>query len=178
MRKKISIVTSLALAFSAIAFIAPQGAQAECKPTKATGKTVGSIAIGSTSSLIKPFNYPAGGTMEPQKTTSVASLSERHMPLSSSVGTSVILWHRDYQGCVHPLNIFMSKKVGDTFSITDENGESKRYRLTTVGVIKKGEYKKSWFTLIGPRQIAMFTCTGVFKSGHYEKNMVFIAVPA
>lgn len=178
MRNRIATVAAIVLASSLVIPANLVSASAECAPVKATGKTVGTIEIGSVSSQIKSFNYPAGGVMEPQRTTTVAGLSQRHMPLSSPVGTSVIAWHRDYKGCINPLNIFMKKQVGDTFSITDENGESKRYRLTVVRVINKGEYKKSWFTLIGPRQIAMFTCTGVFNSGHYEKNMVFIAVPA
>ncbi len=175
MRRKIAPVAVIALAASLL--IPFQTANAACDPVKPTGKSVGAISIGSTSQSIRSFNYPAGGVMEPQRTTLAAGLSERHMPLSSTVGTSVIAWHRDYSGCTSSLNVFMEKKVGDTFKITDENGQTTRYRLTTVGVITKGEYKKSWFTLIGPRQIAMFTCTGVFKSGHYEKNMVFIATP-
>lgn len=150
---------------------------ATCKPIKSVGKTVGEISLGSIEMPIKSFNYPAGGIMEPAKNTTSAGLSARHMPLSSEVGSSVLVWHRDYAGCTHPLNAFMDKKAGSTFSLTDENGESRKYRIREVSVIKKGAYKPSWFNLIGPRQIVMVTCTGVFKSGHYEKNVVFIASP-
>ena len=71
----------------------------------------------------------------------------------------------------------MAKKPGTIFSVTDENGDKQRYRINLIKTIAKGDYKESWFNLIGARQIVMFTCTGVFKSGHYEKNMVFIATP-
>ena len=165
----VAVVTTMTLTSSASA--------ASCTPIKPIGKTVGKISIGSVALPIKSFNYPAGGVMEPVKNTTAAGLSERHMPLSSEVGSSVLLWHRDYRGCLHPLNLFMDKKVGTQFTLTDENGERKKYRLSYIRVIKKGEYQESWFNLIGPRQIVMFTCTGVFKSGHYEKNMVFIATP-
>ena len=176
--RKFRISLAILFTLSLMSWPLAQSASAACQPVKAKGATIGTISIGSVSAPIKSFNYPAGGVMEPQKTTLAAGLSARHMPLSSTVGTSVIVWHRDYAECLSPLNIFMEKKVGDTFSITDENGAQKRYRLTTVRVIDKGDYKRSWFTLIGPRQIALFTCTGVLKSGHYEKNMVFIATPA
>lgn len=176
MRKQIAISALFALVISLVSPITYASAQ-ECVPVKSKGATVGTIKVGSVSMPIKGFLYPAGGIMEPQKTTTSAGLSERHMPLSSNVGTSVIAWHRDLSGCINALNVFMTKKAGDRFTITDEKGVTTKYRLDLVQVIKKGDYKKSWFTLIGPRQIAMFTCTGVFKSGHYEKNMAFIATP-
>ena len=175
-RRFIALASASALAIC-LSVVATGNANAACSPVKATGKSVGSISIGSLNMPIKSFNYPAGGVMEPQKTTAAAGLSARHMPLSSAVGSSVVVWHRDYQGCVNPLNIFMNKSVGTKFSVSDERGVSTTYRLDKVGVISKGNYKESWFDLIGPRQLVMFTCTGVFKSGHYEKNMVFIATP-
>ena len=148
---------------------------AECVPVKPTGKTVGQISIGNITLPIKSFDYPSGGVMEPQASTLMAGLSSRHMPLSSTMGTSVIVWHRDYNGCVNSLNALMDKEVGSVFDVTDENGVVKRYKIEQILVVTKGSYKKSWFTLIGPRQLALFTCTGAFKNGHYEKNMVFIA---
>jgi hypothetical protein len=169
--------TVVALAASITVVAIDSAAAADCTPIKSTGKAVGAITIGSLTMPIKSFNYPAGGIMEPEKNTTAAGLSARHMPLSSKVGSSVIVWHRDYKGCIHALNTFMSKSAGTKFSITDEKGVTTKYRLNLVKVISKGDYQESWFNLIGPRQIVMFTCTGVFKSGHYEKNMVFIATP-
>ena len=175
--RALAVFTSAILIAGIVVGTSNQASAAGCTPIKATGKSAGTISIGSLSMPIKAFNYPAGGIMEPAKNTTAAGLSERHMPLSSKVGTSVVVWHRDYQGCTHPLDVFMSKTRGTRFSLTDENGITLTYKLTTVGVITKGLYKPEWFDLIGPRQIVMFTCTGVFKSGHYEKNMVFIATP-
>lgn len=175
--RTISIAASIFLTASLSIFAIESSGAASCTPVKSTGKAVGSISLGSVTVPIKSFNYPAGGVMEPAPNTTAAGLSARHMPLSSKVGSSIIVWHRDYQGCVHALNAFMNKNVGATFSITDESGLSTKYRLKMVKVISKGDYKESWFDLIGPRQIVMVTCTGVFKSGHYEKNMVFIATP-
>lgn len=99
------------------------------------------------------------------------------MPLSATVGTSVVVWHVNYNGCQNQLNIFMSQKKGFKFSLTDENGKTTRYILNKKLVVKKGNYQSDWFNLVGPRQIAMFTCTGSFKKGHYTENMVFIATP-
>ena len=175
--KALATAMAAVVAISASLVLATSAGAATCAPVKSSGKSVGKISIGSISIPIKAFNYPAGGVMEPEKNTTAAGLSQRHMPLSSEVGSSVLLWHRDYKGCLHPLNAFMSKKAGTQFSITDENGDAKKYRLSLVKVIKKGEYQESWFDLMGPRQLVMFTCTGVFKSGHYEKNMVFVATP-
>ncbi len=177
-RKLIAVAISLSLTTGLTTVTIGSATAAQCQPVKATGKSVGEISVGSTSMVIKSFNYPAGGVMEPQPTTAAAGLSARHMPLSSEVGTSVVVWHRDYNNCIHPLNVFANKDKGSKFEITDEKGVAKTYRVTKVGVITKGDYKKSWFNLIGPRQIVMFSCTGVFKSGHYEKNLVVFAVPA
>lgn len=149
----------------------------KCVPLKATGKTIGTIKVGNLSVPIKSFIYPAGGIMEPQRTTTAAGLSLRHMPLSSTLGNSVITWHVNYNGCWNPLNTLTGKKVGYKFSITDEKGGKRTYRIEKKYTVTKGSYKESWFTLIGPRQLTLVTCTGAFKNGHYEKNSVLIAVP-
>ncbi len=173
----VAIIATVSISASLSLFAIDGSVAADCKPVAATGKSAGSISIGSLTMPIKSFNYPAGGVMEPAKNTTAAGLSARHMPLSSEVGSSVVVWHRDYKGCTHPLNVFMGKKAGTKFSVTDEKGITTKYSLNSVKVITKGDYQESWFNLIGKRQLVMFTCTGVFKSGHYEKNMVFIATP-
>lgn len=167
-----ALATGMILAPSALSSSA-----AACAPKQPTGKTIGTIKVKDVSLPIKAFNYPAGGVMEPQPTAYAAGLSKRHMPLSSQLGTSVITWHINYDGCWSPLNVLMSEKVGDTFRITDENGDLQRYRIDRKLVVKKGDYKASWFNLVGPRQLALFTCTGEVVGKHYNKNMVFIATP-
>ena len=152
-------------------------ARGKCKPIKPTGTTVGKISVNNVSLPIKAFTYPAGGVMEPQKTTLSADLSQRHMPLSAKVGTSVITWHVNYSGCWNALNVLTQKKIGSTFKVTDEKGKTLIYRIDKKVVVKKGSYNKSWFTLVGPRQLALFTCTGAFSNGHYKDNWVLIATP-
>ena len=177
-KKLIRILTSLALILGiTLSPIALTASQAACKPEKPTGKTIGTISVGNLDMPIKAFNYPAGGIMEPQGTTLAAGLSLRHMPLDSKLGTTVITWHVNYNGCWSPLNVLMGKEEGFVITLEDEDGVRTKYKIEKKLVVKKGDYKKSWFTLIGPRQIALFTCTGTFTKGHYEKNMVFIATP-
>jgi hypothetical protein len=168
----IVLVVGISLAPSALTVSA-----AACKPAKPTGRTIGTISVGNVDMPIKAFNYPAGGIMEPQGTTLAAGLSLRHMPLDSTLGTTVITWHVNYNGCWSPLNVLMGKEEGFVFTLKDEDGVKNKYKIEKKLIVKKGDYKKSWFTLIGPRQVALFTCTGTFIRGHYDKNMVFIATP-
>ena len=135
---------------------------ADCNPVKPTGKTVGQIQVDSVNMPIKGFNYPVGGVMEPQRSTQMAALSLRHMPLSSTMGTSVILWHVNYSGCWNALNVLTSKSVGATFKVTDEKGKTRTYVISKRYVVKKGNYQTSWFDLIGPRKLLLATCTGDF----------------
>ncbi len=151
---------------------------APCNPIKPKGKTVGQIAAGSVSMPIKSFNYPAGGVMEPQKTTLAAAVSLRHQPLNSPLGTSVIVWHVNYSGCNNALNVLTTQSAGYKFKVTDEDGETKSYVISKRSKVKKGDYKESWFDLIGPRKLLLVTCGGAFKNGHYEDNVVIIATPS
>lgn len=177
-RRVTSVAIAVLVVAGAVVFPAkPAFSASKCTPVKPTGKSVGLINVDNISIPIKAFNYPEGGVMSPQASTLMAALSLRHMPLSSSLGSSLVVWHRDYNGCVNQLNIFMQKNVGTTFKITDEKGAVTTYRLDKKITVPKGNYKKEWFSLIGPRQIVMVTCTGDFKSGHYQDNMVFIATP-
>lgn len=159
--------------------IALSPSSAACNPVTPKGQRVGSISVGPSRVPIIPFTYPAGGVMEPQKTTEALFMSLRHMPLSSSIGTTVLAWHVNFNECQSDLNTMIGdEKVGFRFKITDETGVTKTYRISEITVVKKGRYKKSWFSLVGPRQLALFTCTGAFRNGHYLDNKVFIAVPA
>ena len=180
MKKEKLITKALALILVLGVILSPSSfssASAACNPAKPTGKTIGTISVGSLEMPIKAFNYPAGGIMEPQGTTLAAGMSLRHMPIDSKLGTTVITWHVNYNGCWSPLNVLMGKDEGFVFTLKGEDGVKTKYKIEKKLVVKKGNYKKSWFTLIGPRQVALFTCTGTFVKGHYDKNMVFIATP-
>lgn len=177
MNKKIYAALSSAALATALLVAPSVSANAACKPVKPTGKTVGQIKASNVSMPIKSFNYPAGGVMEPQKSTLMAAMSVRHMPLSATQGTSVIVWHVDYAGCNNQLNLLTKQSVGYKFKITDENGEVVTYKISKRTEVKKGRYQASWFNLIGPRQLLLVTCTGPFKNGHYTENSVIIATP-
>lgn len=175
---RVILTATLGVAF-ALSPISLSNSAAACKPVQPKGQRVGTINVGSAKVPIIPFSYPAGGVMEPQKTTEALFMSLRHMPLSSSVGTSVLAWHVNFNDCWSDLNTLIGdEKVGFRFKITDETGVTKAYKISQITIVKKGKYKKSWFSVVGPRQLALFTCTGSFKDGHYVDNKVIIAVPA
>jgi hypothetical protein len=178
MNKKIfSMIGFLSLAGALVVAPNISAKAATCKPVNPTGKTVGQIQAGSVKMPIKAFNYPAGGVMEPQKSTLMAAVSQRHMPLSSTMGTSVIVWHVNYAGCNNALNVITNQAVGSTFKVTDEKGITKTYVISKRLKVTKGDYQESWFNLIGPRKLLLATCAGAFKNGHYEDNVVIIATP-
>ena len=58
-RRFIALASASALAIC-LSVVATGNANAACSPVKATGKSVGSISIGSLNMPIKSFNYPAG----------------------------------------------------------------------------------------------------------------------
>ena len=99
------------------------------------------------------------------------------MPLSATQGTSVIVWHVNYAGCNNALNVITSQAVGSTFKVSDEKGKTTTYVISKRYKVTKGDYKDSWFDLIGPRKLLLATCSGAFKNGHYEDNVVIIATP-
>lgn len=175
---RVIVTATLGFAF-ALSPISQTNSAAACKPVQPKGQRVGTINFEGAKVPIIPFSYPAGGIMEPQKTTEALFMSLRHMPLSSSVGTSVLAWHVNFNDCWSDLNSLIGdEKVGFRFRITDETGVTKGYKISKITVVKKGKYKKSWFSVVGPRQLALFTCTGSFKDGHYVDNKVIIAVPS
>lgn len=173
--KASSVVSAVTVALAIV--IPVQSAQAACVQTSAKGKTIGQIQVGSLKMPIKPFTYPAGGIMEPQKSVQMAALSKRHMPLNSTMGTSVLLWHVDYAGCVNPLNTLTTKNVGFKFQVRGEDGRVISYKIANMYKVKKGNYREAWFNLIGPRQLLLATCGGAFVNGHYQENVVIIAKP-
>ena len=178
MNKRIILLLSLTGLIGSMLVVSQNTANAmPCKPVSPTGKTVGQIRASSVTMPIKAFNYPAGGVMEPEKSTMMAALSQRHMPLSSTMGTSVLVWHVNYAGCTNALNLITTQSVGYTFKVTDEKGVTTTYKIDKKFNVKKGNYQKSWFDLIGPRKLLLATCTGDFKDGHYTNNWVILASP-
>lgn len=176
--RNLKLTSILSGAVVALSLLLPiHSAQAACVQAKATGKTVGEISVGSLTMPIKPFTYPAGGIMEPQKSVQMAAISLRHQPLSATMGTSVVVWHVNYAGCVNPLNTLTTKNVGYKFDVKGDDGRVISYKIANIYKVKKGNYKQSWFNVIGPRQLLLATCGGNFANGHYQENVVIIAKP-
>lgn len=179
MRKVIAVMASLVVSAATLISVSASSAiaAARCPDPKKDGATVGKIIVGKTTVDVKQVSYPAGGEVDPPKSPLNAGVSLRHMPLSSPIGSSLIVWHVNYAGCVGKLNVVTKQKVGTVFSIVDEKGFKNKFKITQRVTVLKGKYKQSWFTLTGPRQLVMVTCTGRVRNGHYDKNLVVIAIP-
>lgn len=179
MRKVVAVLTSVVVGVATLVAISASSAVAapRCPDPKKDGVTVGKIIVGKTSVDVKQVTYPAGGEIDPPASPLNAGVSLRHMPLSSPIGSSIIVWHINYAGCIGKLNVVTKQKLGSTFSIVDEKGFKHVFKITQRVTVPKGKYKQSWFTLTGPRQLVMVTCTGRVRNGHYDKNLVVIATP-
>jgi hypothetical protein len=177
--KKLSLLSVIALLSIIIPVVnfSPANAAACSDPSK-DGKTIGKIVVGSTSVDVKNINYPAGGELDPPKSPLVAGVSLRHKQLSSLDGTSLIVWHINYDGCQGKLDVINNKPKGFLFTIVDETGKSRKYKIDTKTVVVKGTYKPEWFRLNGPRQLVFVTCTGKVVKGSYTDNLVITAIPA
>jgi hypothetical protein len=148
-----------------------------CPPAKADGKTIGKITVGNVNVNLKSVKYPAGGVLNPPRSPLNAGVSNRHMPLSAELGSTVIVWHVNLNGCQGKLNAINKKKVGFQFDVTDENGETIKYEVSKKLTVPKGKYKAEWFELSGPRQLVLVTCTGTVVKGSYKENLVIFASP-
>lgn len=180
MRNKKVLTTLVATAVALLTVLPASHSQAaaqKCVPVKAKGKVIGKVMYAKVNMPIISFLYPEGGVMEPQKSTLMVGLSGRHMPLSSTVGTSVLVWHVNYNYCWNPMNFITQQKAGYVFKLVDEKGATHKYAISRKYVVNKGDYEESWFDLVGPRKILLVTCTGEFKHGHYTQNTVLIAKP-
>lgn len=176
MRLKIIIVLTLSALL--LPSLTPLSASAaSCPSSNVDGTTIGKIQVGGVSVNVKNVDYPKGGVLVPPKSPLNAGLSVRHMPLDSQLGTSLITWHVNLNGCDGKLNVLSNKKVGYEFSVTDQNGNSVAYKITQKEVVNKGKYKKEWFDLSGPRKLLLVTCTGKVVDGSYDKNLVLQAEP-
>lgn len=156
---------------------AASASAASCPDPKKDGKTIGNVVFGSVVSDIKSVSYPAGGELEPPRSPNNVGLSARHMPLSSPVGSSILTWHVNYNGCVGRLNVLATKGIKAKFTVIDEKGFRQDYVVSKVLRVKKGDYKAEWFRLDGARQLVLVTCTGRVINGHYDQNLVLIANP-
>lgn len=171
----------LSVVFGLIAnliFVAAPAAHAvKCPDPNKDGKTIGKVVVGKIVSNVKYIDYQAGGVVDPPDSPLNVGLSIRHMPLSSPIGSSLLVWHVNYKGCVGKLDVLIDKKPGFKFSIVDEKGYKQEFKIAEKVQVRKGKYKAEWFQLNGPRQLTMVTCIGKVVNRHYQDNLVILAVP-
>ena len=177
MKKLKVLMLAVALSFSSLVGMSVNANAAACPDPKKDGKTIGKVIVGKTNVDIKYVDYPAGGVMNPPASPLNAGLSIRHMPLSSPIGSSLIVWHVNYKGCDGKLNVITDKKVGYKFDVIDEKSYKSQFKIKQIIQVVKGKYKEEWFQLSGSRQLVFVTCTGTVVNRHYKDNLVIIAVP-
>ena len=178
MKRFAGLTISLALISNLLIGFATPASAAVCPDPKKDGKTIAKVKVGKLSVDVKYVDYPAAGVMDPPDSPLNVGLSIRHMPLTSPIGSSLLVWHINYKGCVGKLNPIMDKKVGSKFSIVDEKGFTQSFKITKKLQVKKGKYNEDWFALNGPRQLVLVTCIGKIVNRHYEDNYVIFAVPS
>lgn len=93
----------------------------------------------------------------------------------ASTGTMLIAGHVDSAkkggGAFFPLK---SARRGDLVTV-----DSRRYRVTSVKVVKKDALPTNIFTRTGPARLVLVTCGGPFDAatGHYRDNVIVTATP-
>lgn len=153
------------------------GSTAKCPSSSLGGRTVGRVRFDGISVPVKSTSYRRGGVFAPAPSAKIAGVSTRHQPLNATEGTTFIGWHVRYgAGCYGTLNPLIAKPVGYQFTTTDATGQATVWEITERHLINKGDQRRAWFTLNGPRQLVMATCAG-FKNGKFRKNYVIIAKP-
>jgi hypothetical protein len=182
-KESINIKRMLGLAVTAVLFLgnfaalAPTASAAKCPAGNSDGKTIGTIKVGSLAVPVKSVTYPLSGELNPPISPLNAGVSARHNPLEATEGSSIIVWHINYKGCVGKLNPITESKVGAKFSVVDEKGATRSYKIASKTTVPLGDYKTDWFRLDGPRQLVFVTCGGKVVKGHYTRNQILIAVP-
>ena len=176
--RTLGLAATAALFLGNFAALAPSASAAKCPAGKSDGKTIGNIKVGSLTVPVKSVTYPLSGELNPPISPLNAGVSARHNPLEAKEGSSIIVWHINYKGCVGKLNPITESKVGAKFSVVDEMGTTQSYKIASKTTVALGDYKPEWFRLDGPRQLVFVTCGGKVVKGHYTRNQILIAVPS
>ena len=172
------VALSVTLMLGSFAALAPVASAANCPATNLDGKTIGQIVFGASVVQVKSVTYPVSGSLNPPRSPLYAGLSARHNPLNATEGSSLIVWHINYEGCIGTLNPIISAKIGTNFAVVDENGKKKSYKISKSFSVPVGNYQSDWFRLDGSRQLIFVTCGGKVVNGHYTRNEIVISIPA
>lgn len=89
----------------------------------------------------------------------------------------MITWHvRFGPGCKGTLNPILRRPVGSRFDIVTAGGVRRTYQLVDRQVVRRGRYQPAWFRTLGPRQVALFTCSDL-RNGVYRRTTALFAEP-
>ncbi|HEX8628405.1 MAG TPA: sortase, partial [Catenuloplanes sp.] len=66
----------------------------------------------------------------------------------------------------------------DTVVTLDTTAGARRYRVVARRTADKQRLPADLFARGGPPRLALITCGGDFRDGHYERNVIVYAVPA
>lgn len=150
---------------------------ANCPLATVGGPAIGVISAGGASVPIKPVRFTPGGMLRPPATNQAAGISTLNAPLDATEGTTVMAWHVRYgRGCPGALNPLLDLPIGATFTVTQHGAAPVEYRITRRFEVPKGKYRTSWFTPIGPRRLALFTC-GDLRYERFHSTIATFAEP-
>lgn len=148
-----------------------------CPPASIGGAPIGTITVGDVSVPIKPVRFISGGTLQPPATNQAVGLSTVNAPLDATEGTTVMAWHVRYgRGCPGTLNSLLDLPIGGTFTVQEHGSPPVEYRITRRLEVPKGKYRTAWFTQVGPRRLALFTC-GDLRDERFHSTIATFAEP-
>lgn len=132
----------------------------------------------TTATVAPVANTPTGGLEVPDDVDVAGWWSPGARP-TDPAGTTVLVGHVDSAaqgiGAFHAL---WRAHPGDQVTTTDAKGGRQRWTVTTSRTYPKDQVPfVDLFTTIGPRRLALITCDGDFRSGHYTNNRVVLATP-
>lgn len=175
--RRVTLVTTIAILFAGSILMVAPGHAANCPPATVGGPVIGTITASGVSVPIKPVTFQPGGILRPPATNQAAGVSTLNAPLNATEGTTVMAWHVRYgKGCPGTLNPLLDLPIGATFTITEPGSQPIEYRITRRFEVPQGKYRKEWFTPIGPRRIALFTC-GDLRYERFHSTIATFAKP-
>jgi hypothetical protein len=105
----------------------------------------------------------------------------RHGPSPGDPGSAVIAGHLNWQGVTGLFADLASTPVGETVTVTYDDGSQRAFTVTSVQLVPKPEVSVNGvFARSGERVLRLVTCGGEFDDSvnSYRSNVVVTAVPA
>jgi hypothetical protein len=105
----------------------------------------------------------------------------RHGPTPGAAGSAVIAGHLDWRGTTGIFASLASTPVGETVTVTYEDGAQRQFVVRTVELVPKPAVGvHGVFARRGESVLRLVTCGGEFDdaTNHYRSNVVVTATPA